>query len=197
MTVTRETLTDDPDQVSHLIKWWVSRTKWRYHRVRKDGTIGDFINDVWLRLMIVFRDGRSIECSLSTLVINTCNWELLNTKRIGEPSSRIHRKAIRQAEPVRDHHSVYDDQYLVDDAFRKELQHAFAWALRALTWRQAVTIRARYGLFGDNAMTLEQVGRALKLTRESVRQIESKGLKGMQHISRARRLLPFADSIDP
>ena len=46
----------------------------------------------------------------------------------------------------------------------------------------------RYGLDGDEPRTLEEVGRALEVTRERVRQIESSALGKLRKRSRNRRL---------
>jgi RNA polymerase primary sigma factor len=49
---------------------------------------------------------------------------------------------------------------------------ALATALAALTEREKQVIVLRYGLGGGDAMTLEQIGKSLDLTRERVRQLE-------------------------
>lgn len=43
----------------------------------------------------------------------------------------------------------------------------------------------------NGPLTLEQVGACLAVTRERVRQIEDKGLRKMQHLTRAKYLLDF------
>jgi RNA polymerase primary sigma factor len=51
----------------------------------------------------------------------------------------------------------------------------------------------RFGLNGlDEGMTLEEIGRKLDVTRERIRQIESKALTRFRHSSRREELLPFA-----
>jgi len=42
-------------------------------------------------------------------------------------------------------------------------------------------------------MTLEEVGSAFGVTRERIRQIESKALRKLRHPSRRRKLRPFLD----
>lgn len=49
----------------------------------------------------------------------------------------------------------------------------------------------RFGLSGLDSMTLEEVGKQLDVTRERIRQIESKTLTWFRHASRRDRLLPF------
>jgi RNA polymerase primary sigma factor len=63
-----------------------------------------------------------------------------------------------------------------------EVAHALrserlAEALGALTERERRVLAMRYGLFDDDPATLEEIGRALGLTRERVRQIEAETLK--------------------
>ncbi|MCC6956783.1 MAG: sigma-70 family RNA polymerase sigma factor [Anaerolineales bacterium] len=60
--------------------------------------------------------------------------------------------------------------------------------LSSLTPREARVIRLRFGLGQDRAYTLEEVGKKFGLTRERIRQIESKALRRLRQPSRARRL---------
>jgi|GEM_PF-6696224 len=189
--VTLESFTDDPDQVEHLIKWWVSRNDARYHRVRRRGTVREFIHDVWLKLLQNFRDGKAVECSVSTVIINQCHWELSETNRGGTEWDFNYK--LRTARQVKRDDKIGGSEAQIDYAHAREQDRAIARVLCTLTYREAIIIRARYGLFGDKAMTLEEVALPLKVTRERIRQIESKGLKKIQHHSRARRLLPFLD----
>jgi RNA polymerase primary sigma factor len=46
----------------------------------------------------------------------------------------------------------------------------------------------RYGLTGQQARTLEEVGRAFGVTRERIRQIENNTLKKLEHLPEAQRL---------
>ena len=60
--------------------------------------------------------------------------------------------------------------------------------LDTLEEREREVIRMRFGLLDDKVYTLEEVGRRFGVTRERVRQIESKALRKLRHPSRARYL---------
>lgn len=61
--------------------------------------------------------------------------------------------------------------------------------LSALGSREAEVIRHRFGLIDGNDKTLEEVGQIFGVTRERIRQIESKALRLMRHPSRRLREL--------
>lgn len=56
--------------------------------------------------------------------------------------------------------------------------------LDTLSEREAGVISLRFGLVGGEPKTLEEVGRMYGVTRERIRQIESKGLHKLRHPSR-------------
>lgn len=53
-----------------------------------------------------------------------------------------------------------------------------------LTEREKKVIACRYGIGGYNAMTLEEIGKMFDVTRERIRQIESKALSKMKNRAR-------------
>jgi RNA polymerase primary sigma factor len=61
-------------------------------------------------------------------------------------------------------------------------------ALDALPPREREVIEMRYGLSGQKARTLEEVGRAFGVTRERIRQIENNTLKKLEGLPEAQRL---------
>ena len=65
-------------------------------------------------------------------------------------------------------------------------------ALEALTPREATIMSMRFGLYDGNPHTLDEIGRALGLTRERIRQLEKQSLSKLRHPSRAQPLLDFA-----
>ncbi len=73
------------------------------------------------------------------------------------------------------------------------LQLAIAQTLESIPPRYGEIIRLRFGLADDNDLTLEEIGTMFNLTRERIRQIESKGLKKLGHPSRSAVLRTFCD----
>ncbi len=65
--------------------------------------------------------------------------------------------------------------------------------LNTLTPREAHVIKLRFGLYDGRTRTLEEVGKEFDITRERIRQIESKALRKLRHPSRARHLRGFLD----
>ena len=78
---------------------------------------------------------------------------------------------------------LVDRQLLAD-----QLRHA----LDALTPREATIMAMRFGLYDGNPHTLDEIGRALGLTRERIRQLEKQSLSKLRHPSRAQPLLDYA-----
>ena len=63
--------------------------------------------------------------------------------------------------------------------------------LDTLPPREARILRLRFGLENGRAYTLEEVGQKFGLTRERIRQIESKALRRLRHPRRARQLKDY------
>jgi RNA polymerase primary sigma factor len=89
--------------------------------------------------------------------------------------------------PVGDGESIYSDLIedtktdQPDDATAKLLRsRELAGALRRLSPRMRRVLALRFGLDGENPQTLEQVGIGLGITRERVRQLESRALRELR-----------------
>lgn len=74
------------------------------------------------------------------------------------------------------------------DAERLETSEQIQRVLKSLTPKEETVIRMRFGIGMDRDHTLEEVGRHLSITRERVRQIETKALRKLKHPSRLRIL---------
>jgi RNA polymerase primary sigma factor len=60
--------------------------------------------------------------------------------------------------------------------------------LRTLTYREREIIKLRYGLGDGYPYTLEEIGRIFKVTRERIRQIETRAVRKLQESVRSRQL---------
>jgi len=76
-----------------------------------------------------------------------------------------------------------------DEVFAQMLKESLAATMNDLTPREQMVLRYRYGLGDGEAMTLEEIGRELGVTRERVRQIEQKALLKLR--SRADGLVSY------
>jgi RNA polymerase primary sigma factor len=78
---------------------------------------------------------------------------------------------------------------LVDNALlRDDLEHV----INSLTPRERDVVRMRYGLDDGRTKTLEEIGRVFSVTKERVRQIESKALRKLRHPFRAAVLRDYS-----
>ena len=80
-----------------------------------------------------------------------------------------------------------------DAATRKLLNEAVLEALDELNDRERQVVRLRFGLEDGQARTLEEVGREFGVTRERIRQIESKTLAKLRHPLRSQKLRDYLD----
>ncbi len=78
-----------------------------------------------------------------------------------------------------------------DQTFERALTGSIEQVLATLKEREAKILRLYFGLDGQEAMTLEEIGGLLGITRERVRQIKEKALARLRHVSRARSLESF------
>jgi RNA polymerase primary sigma factor len=65
--------------------------------------------------------------------------------------------------------------------------------LSTLSPRERRVVELRFGLDGDRLYTLSEIGAELGVTRERIRQIETKALRKLRHPSRSKQLREFAD----
>jgi len=126
-------------------------------------------------------------------------------RRVGLPASKIRSLARIAQEPVSLDAPVGEDAEsplgnLIEDktnpspaeaVIRLSLREETESALKTLTPREEKILKMRFGLEGDQTHTLEEVGSELDLTRERIRQLESRALRSLRHPSRAHRLRDF------
>ena len=65
--------------------------------------------------------------------------------------------------------------------------------LQTLDDRERKILELRFGIHDGTSRTLEEVGAEFNVTRERVRQIESKALRKLRHPTRSRRIKMFLD----
>jgi RNA polymerase primary sigma factor len=80
-----------------------------------------------------------------------------------------------------------------DAAARRMLNRAVVDALDELSDREKAVVRLRFGLDDGQARTLEEVGKEFGVTRERIRQIESKTLAKLRHPHRSQKLRDYLD----
>jgi RNA polymerase primary sigma factor len=83
----------------------------------------------------------------------------------------------------------------MDAAARDMLRDQIQNALAVLSEREREVLEMRFGLMDGKDHTLEEVGQAFNVTRERIRQIESKALRKLRHPTRAKLLKPYLDMI--
>ncbi len=114
---------------------------------------------------------------------------------------RMSRQPLSLDQPVADRDETYFGEFLQDhreedpllEMGHSMLRTRIADVLASLEYREREILRLRFGLADGYAYTLEEVGKIFSVTRERVRQIESKALRTLQHPSRARQLAPFVE----
>jgi RNA polymerase primary sigma factor len=82
----------------------------------------------------------------------------------------------------------------IDSVVGRNLKEQTGNVLKSLTPREELVLRMRFGVGEGSEHTLEEVGRSFNVTRERIRQIESKALRKLRHPNRSNRLRPFLDS---
>jgi RNA polymerase primary sigma factor len=86
-------------------------------------------------------------------------------------------------------------QYVVPDTDEEMLRRSFGETLRealaALSEKERQILSLRFGLEDDKPLTLREIGEALGISRERVRQIESQALTKLRRSSQARALVGY------
>jgi RNA polymerase primary sigma factor len=117
---------------------------------------------------------------------------------------KMARQPLSLDQPVGDHDDSYFGEFVQDyrddDPLYETNQHALKQriedAMQDLNYREREIIRLRYGLADGYSYTLEEVGKIFSVTRERVRQIESKAVRKLQQPYRCRSLAAFLDGVE-
>jgi RNA polymerase primary sigma factor len=81
-----------------------------------------------------------------------------------------------------------------DGLYREFLSHDVQRALATLNERERTIMTLYFGLAGETALTLEEIGRHLNLTRERIRQIKEQAVDKLRQSSRTRYLSAYMDN---
>jgi RNA polymerase primary sigma factor len=117
---------------------------------------------------------------------------------------KMARQPLSLDQPVGDHDDSYFGEFLADhreddplfDANQVALKSRIEEAMSTLNYREREILRLRYGLTDGYAYTLEEVGKIFCVTRERVRQIETKAVRKLQQPYRARTLQSFVEGVE-
>jgi RNA polymerase primary sigma factor len=85
------------------------------------------------------------------------------------------------------------DEKAIENSLKLEIEKA----LSTLTDREAEVIRLYFGINRDYPLTLEDIGKIFKITRERVRQIKEKALNRLRHQSRSKKLRTYFIDLVP
>ena len=114
---------------------------------------------------------------------------------------RIMMEPVSLETPVGDEEDTHLGDFMPDLAFPPPSEEASYRVMRAqllevlstLTERERKVLELRFGLEDGEVHTLEEVGEEFHVTRERIRQIESKALRKLRHPSRSRKLRDYLD----
>jgi RNA polymerase primary sigma factor len=117
---------------------------------------------------------------------------------------RISRHPISLDRPVGESEDSHFGDFIEDErqeapsetATSEMLRQRINDVLKTLTYREREILKLRYGIGDGYTYTLEEVGRIFKVTRERVRQVESKAIRKLQHPVRRRRLANFLSGME-
>ena len=100
----------------------------------------------------------------------------------------IENETLLLSDVVEDNRDAGPVQITTEKLLRDQLYDS----LETLNEREATIVKLRFGLNDGETMTLEQIGEKFGVTRERIRQIESKALKKLRHPGRSAKLKEFA-----
>jgi len=117
---------------------------------------------------------------------------------------KMSRQPLSLDQPVGDQEDSAFGEFLQDhrdddpltESNREALKRQIDLAMETLNYREREILRLRYGLADGYTYTLEEVGRIFQVTRERVRQIESKAVRKLQQPYRAKSLVSFLDGAE-
>ena len=112
---------------------------------------------------------------------------------------KIAQEPVSLETPIGEEEDSHLGDFIQDDEASQPSEEASYTLLReqleevlsTLTPREEQVLRMRFGLTDGKPQTLEEVGKEFDVTRERIRQIESKALRKLRHPSRSKKLRDF------
>ena len=112
---------------------------------------------------------------------------------------KIAQEPVSLETPIGEEEDSHLGDFIQDDEASQPSEEATYTLLReqleevlsTLTPREEQVLRMRFGLTDGKPHTLEEVGKEFDVTRERIRQIESKALRKLRHPSRSKKLRDF------
>ena len=112
---------------------------------------------------------------------------------------KIAQEPVSLETPIGEEEDSHLGDFIQDDEASQPQEEASYTLLReqleevlsTLTSREEQVLRMRFGLTDGKPHTLEEVGKEFDVTRERIRQIESKALRKLRHPSRSKKLRDF------
>ena len=112
---------------------------------------------------------------------------------------KISQEPVSLETPIGEEEDSHLGDFIQDDEASQPSEEASYTLLReqleevlsTLTPREEQVLRMRFGLTDGKPHTLEEVGKEFDVTRERIRQIESKALRKLRHPSRSKKLRDF------
>ena len=112
---------------------------------------------------------------------------------------KIAQEPVSLETPIGEEEDSHLGDFIQDDEASQPSEEASYTLLReqleevlsTLTPREEQVLRMRFGLTDGKPLTLEEVGKEFDVTRERIRQIESKALRKLRHPSRSKKLRDF------
>jgi RNA polymerase primary sigma factor len=117
---------------------------------------------------------------------------------------KMARQPLSLDQPIGDHEDSYFGEFIQDhreddpllETNQQALKSRIDEAMEHLNYREREILKLRYGLADGYAYTLEEVGKIFSVTRERVRQIESKAVRKLQQPFRSKALASFLDGCE-
>ena len=122
----------------------------------------------------------------------TVRMTLMRVPRSVSLETRVGKDQDTQLGDLLEDGSATPEQTLTRDSLHDDLEHL----LDELTPREAEVIRSRFGLEDDHPRTLAEIGEAMALSRERVRQIETRALLKLRQPQRRSKVKDYILGLD-